>query len=1713
MNKNEDSPNLVDISPTMTSHLRPLDMIQSISMNNTGPISRNIGSFGSSSIPDDVSSPPFQIHPLRSQNVEALQSSFEMTQHPAVGLHEVTSIAGSSRAGGSTAGSPGESRLMQRSQVSQPGLESGDVVMLLQQGIPFYTAIIDSDDMTGKHCILQLENKAHTSTIRGDADDEAAGPRSSCDIRATSEENTENKFLEVVRQGQYIGLRSIAAGGRFLQPRRKAPHPLIFFNLKLGIWEQWEVLGEEETLGRPWSRLGLTLRSRRLPQVELCVELVRVGQYRASAMSVRGSALSTVSELRELGAGGGVHELKEDEQLRRLNRVFIQEWMRFVDQEKMKRESVEHEVQYLVETLAELKINAISQIEVLRSEMHCEMTWLHEAVNMQEQQLMSWRLTRKRVIETAVAASWRRRAKALAQDVFMAWSGLLHKKKETSRMMETFRAGTAAKMLAASFYGIVRHTEWRLYRRAVMHKAVGAAAVRRMHMAFEAWKLYLVLRREKRQGLAAAVLHASNGLHSKAFLALCLHVQNRKQHRDKIQVAVNQACSKRCSHALTVLAQHAAHAALKRQQMRRVVAHVSRVYLQKAMTAWRCLVESAQESYILAQRHARYWTLVHALDSINNYTRQKVSQRKRELRVIQLLGNHRLHCALRAWKVAIQVLRKKQSSLRRSQAWHQRRIVRSAFSAWRRATFDSGVVRQRAEAMRFFFEQRLMHHVLASFQECVSARRIWRQSLESIRTQHEEQLVSRAFHSWWQDHAALRVFEIQVQKKQSRLAHKVLAYAFSRWSDFFSSALEAQAAAEQVLVNREHVMQSRVFTAWIHQWRVALQCKLLTAARQRARMVSCLHSWLEIVAHSLRARHVASIISRRRRRFILSACLAHWMVRASCEAYNGRCIALCQQHKEQRTLRSSFTAWCYFAIQREDLGHLRPPYVLMPMVCSADHAHRVLIRRQMATLLSVWLHLAQNRSQRRLQSILALSSHPKAVLAAFLSRACPSFHHSEEAELGGPQHLLLLSAFISWQVQASCTSRVRKRVQRMVHLHRERKSALVFNAWQSLVVQAERLAVRADRFRPWRFLRLGFAGLREEADRCKRLVAAALIFEQESQDLGRRQVLKAWQAHMRHRKAEVKQLIAAVNKMQRYKVRAVLFGWLGEVLHQKEWRSTQVSLFNLSLQAKEIGATWEAWRIHTDALKRGQDKAKSMFQRRQLQLLERSLYSWHAQCRTALEVKDKINRQLWRRQVCLLRSVVRGWADNCLLDNSLAGLEGALDRRRERRLKLKVVQLWLQLMMEARQNRCAADQWGAERRRKLLIQLVAMWKLVVKHHQMELEKLRACVMRKKIAFNHFKQWYWDAFDSDVQDTIRKVFSTTDSALQTTDDHTSSLQGTYPVHGARQSHYSPYSSLGGHTVHQDTSSSPESHSTSPLNQHHFSPHVLDTASTRQGSHYLWLLSHNPGSRIHHPQPLSYGTASLASPASQYPTRMSERSGGTGAHVQANVQEQPLYLRSRNYAGAGYSSTIGISHTSTSALFSAELSRYRAASSVTRSSTFRVHTPAPRSSLRGTSTADRSERISHSFHQTEKCLKTGASSQSLSGDSSVISHAPSVSFSTWAFSKELQAIRTANSILRGGASVQAETALHEPNMAHTGSGRAVSSELKQLRSDLNQALTREEKVGNKAQKAVKVPDGVEDPGAKAEIPVWNTLSENALFHAGVSQSSDSESDIEV
>jgi hypothetical protein len=129
-------------------------------------------------------------------------------------------------------------------------------------------------------------------------------------------------------QGKWVGFRSAVAGDRFLQARRRGSNRLVFFSQNVGTWEQWEVvpatadgsnkdgsgpdgIAGEDPEACEWASLALALRSRRLPQFELAVEVVRLG----TAVLAPGAPLTARTLL---PAGGGqAGAVQEDAKLER----------------------------------------------------------------------------------------------------------------------------------------------------------------------------------------------------------------------------------------------------------------------------------------------------------------------------------------------------------------------------------------------------------------------------------------------------------------------------------------------------------------------------------------------------------------------------------------------------------------------------------------------------------------------------------------------------------------------------------------------------------------------------------------------------------------------------------------------------------------------------------------------------------------------------------------------------------------------------------------------------------------------------------------------------------------------------------------------------------------------------------------------------------------------------------------------------------------------------------------------------------------------------------------------------------------------------------------------------------------------------------------------------------------------------------------------------
>ncbi|GLI70058.1 hypothetical protein VaNZ11_014828, partial [Volvox africanus] len=81
--------------------------------------------------------------------------------------------------------------------------------------------------------------------------------------------------LEVVEQGEWLGLRSPFLEGLFLQARKKAPN-LVFFSPRLGVWEQWKAEALYQGMLQQQSP-AICLTSRQAPAITLSVRAWRVG--------------------------------------------------------------------------------------------------------------------------------------------------------------------------------------------------------------------------------------------------------------------------------------------------------------------------------------------------------------------------------------------------------------------------------------------------------------------------------------------------------------------------------------------------------------------------------------------------------------------------------------------------------------------------------------------------------------------------------------------------------------------------------------------------------------------------------------------------------------------------------------------------------------------------------------------------------------------------------------------------------------------------------------------------------------------------------------------------------------------------------------------------------------------------------------------------------------------------------------------------------------------------------------------------------------------------------------------------------------------------------------------------------------------------------------------------------------------------------------------
>jgi hypothetical protein len=122
--------------------------------------------------------------------------------------------------------------------------------------------------------------------------------------------------LDVVRRGDWIGLKSHIAGGKLLQARRRGAYRMAFYSDRFGVYEQWEMVELQSLESIDWNVTTVTLRNRKLPSCEIRVRMSRLGIVKPTA----GDSIS-----RSLGSG--IQQSLENQNIQTVTGMVAQVWL------------------------------------------------------------------------------------------------------------------------------------------------------------------------------------------------------------------------------------------------------------------------------------------------------------------------------------------------------------------------------------------------------------------------------------------------------------------------------------------------------------------------------------------------------------------------------------------------------------------------------------------------------------------------------------------------------------------------------------------------------------------------------------------------------------------------------------------------------------------------------------------------------------------------------------------------------------------------------------------------------------------------------------------------------------------------------------------------------------------------------------------------------------------------------------------------------------------------------------------------------------------------------------------------------------------------------------------------------------------------------------------------------------------------------------------
>jgi len=776
---------------------------------------------------------------------------------------------------------------------------------------------------------------------------------------------------------------------------------------------------------------------------------------------------------------------------------------------------------------------------------------------------------------------------------------------------------------------------------------------------------------------------------------------------------------------------------LRRQRLRGAVRRMAFLKMHNVFLVWRDAVderkaEDESEATLLAavQARLREWQLRRLMGGWRERSRRAVSATK-------LLQGMATRCDLRALEITFSTLKERVCQQKaalacfevRAAANRRRASLEAAFDSWRVAVDDTfGGQLQLVHAQRVISKRR-----------GVRALQAWRGIVANAKAE------------------ALRWRQVEIYERK-----RTLARALVLWREF---TLERRDNRD-VFIRFIHARAERRMRIALNFWRcysawkthAALAVHHMVQCRAESTITLALNIWREDTAHAKVQRHRISMCHRKQRAEMLRKVVLALREHAA-------------ETTEEREMEKRAAGWHAGRLQARGLWAF---------------VEAVNMRREFATVLSSVAAAVDKRELKTTWELWQQAAGQEKATQVAVYR----FQHRR-------QWFDIKAAFGAWKEstqQAHWETTSLSRATARLETYRLR---WVLSVWRSVAAEeTEERQLVAFGQRRLAKLRLGnsFSALRTHAEwslAVQDTVAdAASLKEKETLS----NCLNAWAAHAAVRAEQRTSVRHLVQRQASYIQVTVLSAWR-EHTQIETYRKKQIERGVNRLAKVRLASCLAAWRQAADdgygeRIRLG-TVGLTLAIRHQELVMKRLFTAWRGRTTEVTASLAAVDARRAADAAAILRCAFRGWKNHAdrMCTRREYFVDSMVERRAEKTQTLLFIAWKYQSQLSARNGivvlhrveraatgacRVAFDAWriaARERRQRrtaivrfmqrsnksTLVAAFAAWRGVAEEKAAATEELKRCLLRKRIAFRQFKQWYWDSFDDDLQATLRAMF--------------------------------------------------------------------------------------------------------------------------------------------------------------------------------------------------------------------------------------------------------------------------------------------------------------------------------------------------------------------